>query len=202
MVEQNKSSDTRQRIMQKAFEVIYREGYASASLSVILSAANLTKGAMYHHFLNKQDLAQAIIDEIVAAYVDEYWVTPLKGQDDPLEALAQTIQLHFSSELPKLVQLGCPLSNLSHELATVDEGFRQRLEVLYRHWRRSYSQALRHGQHRGTVSVDIDTEQTAAFLIAAVQGSITQSRNAQGTEIFQECMGGLSQYLTSLRPKP
>jgi len=195
-----KASETRRHILNVANEAIHRDGYGAASLSEILSGSGLTKGALYHHFKNKQELGYALIDEIIAEYVDSWWVAPLKDREDPLEAIAQAIQSRFSDELPLLMRYGCPLGRLSQELATADEGCRQRLEVLYRHWRRSLTQALRQGQHGGSVRADIDSDQAAAFLIAALQGSIAQSRSAQDKSIFQECMGGLSQYLTSLRP--
>jgi len=39
------------------------QGYAAASLEDIAGAARLTKGAVYHHFRNKQDLFRAVFDE-------------------------------------------------------------------------------------------------------------------------------------------
>ena len=194
------ASETRRHILNVAYEAVHRDGFSAASLSEILVGSGLTKGALYHHFKNKQELGFALIDEIIAEYVDSWWVAPLKNQEDPLEAMAQAIQSRFSDDFPLLMRNGCSLGRLSQELSTVDEGYRQRLEALYRHWRRGLSQALRQGQHSGSVRADIDSDQAAAFLIASLQGSITQSRSAQDKSIFQECMGGLSQYLTSLRP--
>ena len=200
MIRKGKPSETRQHILDVAFEAIHRDGFATASLNEILTGSGLTKGALYHHFKNKQELGYALIDEVVAEYVETWWVLPLKNKDDPLEALAQSIQTRFSEEMPRLMQFGCPLDKLSQELATANEGYRQRLETLYRHWRRSWSQSLRNGQHTGNVRADIDSDQASALLVASLQGSIAQSRSAQDKSVFHECMGGLSQYLTSLRP--
>ena len=99
-----------------------------------------------------------------------------------------------------MLNLGCPLNNLAQEMAPVDEGFRQRVEALYRDWRRGLARALRHGQHAGTVSTAIEVDVTAAFIIAALQGAFGQAKNAQDMDVFRECLEGFSEYLNSLRP--
>ena len=50
-----------------------------------------------------------------------------------------------------MLTLGCPLNNLAQEMAPVDEGFRSRIETLYRDWRRGLAKALRQGQHSGSI---------------------------------------------------
>jgi len=47
------SERTRALLLQAAFEEMYRSGYRSADLDAILSAAGVTKGALYYHFDNK-----------------------------------------------------------------------------------------------------------------------------------------------------
>lgn len=56
-------SDTRQRILEAAARVFARKGYAGASLDEIAADAGMTKGAIYWHFRNKQDLFFALVDK-------------------------------------------------------------------------------------------------------------------------------------------
>ncbi len=192
--------ETRRAILDAAFERVHKYGFQAAGLNDILMATNVTKGALYHHFPNKMALGYALVDEILREYVNDWWLRPLDAADDPIEALAQAIQGRMASDLPGIVRLGCPVNNLAQEMATVDEGFRQRIESLYRHWRKGLARAFRRGQQNGTVRGDVDSEETAAFVIAALQGAFGQAKNAQSIEVFQECLGGLSVYLTALRP--
>ncbi|MES2308852.1 MAG: TetR/AcrR family transcriptional regulator, partial [Verrucomicrobiota bacterium] len=57
------SDETRARIVQSAFEEVHRHGYQGASISQIIERAGITKGALFHHFKNKQELGYAVIDE-------------------------------------------------------------------------------------------------------------------------------------------
>lgn len=55
--------DTRSRILLAARRVFAREGYAGATLDAIAAQASLTKGAVYWHFTNKNDLFLALMEE-------------------------------------------------------------------------------------------------------------------------------------------
>lgn len=192
--------ETRRKILVAASKRIHADGFQAAGLSDILAETGATKGALYHHFPNKMALGYAVVDEIIMAYVTDWWVKPMEAADDPLEALAQLVQGKLLSQVPDMLHLGCPLNNLAQEMAGVDEGFRQRIEALYRMWRKGVSRAFRRGQQNGTVRVDIDAEQAAAFTVASLQGAFGQAKNAQSMEVFQDCLGGLSIFLTALRP--
>jgi len=56
---------TRQKLLSAAFEEIYRSGFQAASLDRILAKAGVTKGALYHHFIDKAALGYAVVDEVV-----------------------------------------------------------------------------------------------------------------------------------------
>ena len=191
---------TRQAILQAAFEQVHRQGFQAAGLSDILAATRVTKGAFYHHFPSKMDLGYALVEEVLRDYVQRWWLDPLEGNDDPIEGLARIIQERLSSDVPRMVPLGCPLNNLAQEMSPIDEGFRQRLEGLYRAWRKGLARALRRGQQHDHVRGDVDSDDTAAFIVASLAGAFGQAKSANSIDVFQECMGGLSHFLTSLRP--
>ena len=56
---------TRDRILDAAFQEIHKYGFQAASLSNILDRTGLTKGALYHHFPDKDRLGHAVIEEVI-----------------------------------------------------------------------------------------------------------------------------------------
>ena len=54
---------TRERILQAALEVFARKGYHRALVDDIVRASSTSKGAVYHHFPNKEALFLALVDE-------------------------------------------------------------------------------------------------------------------------------------------
>ena len=64
---------TRNKLLQAAFEEIYRRGFQAASLDTILIKAGVTKGALYHHFPDKAALGYAVVDEVVKGLLLKRW---------------------------------------------------------------------------------------------------------------------------------
>lgn len=197
-----KPDETRRQILEAAYGVIHRHGFQAAGLTDILALTGVTKGAMYHHFPNKMALGYAVVDEMVKDYLEDWWLAPLEveGDDDPLAAIARTIQDNMTGRVPDIHLLGCPLNNLAQEMSPIDGGFRQRVEELYRAWRRRLSRALTRGQHSGKVNATADTDEAATLIVAAIQGAFSQTKSAQSMAPFHDCMAGLNRYLMGLRP--
>ncbi len=194
-----KSNQTRDLLLRAAFDEIHRNGFQAASLSKILADTGLTKGALYHHFPNKTALGYAVVDELVTNEITQRWLTPLENQDDPITALRTLLQEAGESMRPADIMLGCPLNNLAQEMSPVDEGFRKRINHIYNVWRGGIAQALMRGQANGTVRTDIHPGETAAFLVAAMEGCMGMAKNARDPELLFNCGKSLVGYLESLR---
>jgi Transcriptional regulator len=53
---------SREYILRRAFDVFMDKGYDSASISVLQKELNMSRGAMYRYFKNKEELFIAVID--------------------------------------------------------------------------------------------------------------------------------------------
>lgn len=102
---------TRDKIVDAAFQEIYRQGFQAASLSNILVNTGLTKGALYHHFPNKSDLGLAVIEEVIREGFEAMMFSPLRESDDPIETLIEVIQRKAKNATLETVSLGCALNN-------------------------------------------------------------------------------------------
>ncbi|HRX31025.1 MAG: TetR/AcrR family transcriptional regulator [Bacteroidales bacterium] len=56
-------NDTREYIIDKAYGLFLNRSYEAVSISEISKAIGFTKGALYHHFKNKEELFKAVIDK-------------------------------------------------------------------------------------------------------------------------------------------
>jgi AcrR family transcriptional regulator len=189
---------TRERVLQAAFQEIYRSGYRGADLDAILAAAGVTKGALYYHFDNKEALGYAVVDEVIASQTHQKWVQPLRNGKNPIDDLVRIVQ---SESLKREdVQRGCPLLNLSQEMSGLDEGFRRRTARIFKDWHDAIAEALREGQKRGVVRSDINANETATFLIAAYEGYVVLTKNSQDARTMKAGQRRVSGHLESLRP--
>jgi len=189
---------TRKRLLQAAFQEVYKSGFQGTDLDSILASAGVTKGALYHHFESKEGLGYALVDEVIADITREKWLEPLRGATDPLDALSKIFQ--STSLRDEDVILGCPLNNLSQEMSPLDEGFRKRLARVFAIWHGAIAGALRDGQKRGQVKKDIDADETATFLMAAYEGYISLAKNSQDHRLLKTGNKGITRYIQTLRP--
>ena len=191
---------TRARLLRAAFQEMHLAGFRSADVNAILAAAGVTKGALYHHFDNKEALGYAVADEIIASNLHRKWVAPLRNAENPINVLVRIIQ---SESLKRDdVQRGCPLLNLSQEMSGLDEGFRRGTAKLFRDWHDAVAGALREGQKRGLVRNDIDANETATFLIATYEGYVVLTKNSQDARTMQSGQRRVTGHIESLRPAP
>ena len=190
---------TRQRILEAAFLEIYRNGFQGMRLDEVLSVTGLTKGALYHHFPNKLALGYAVVDEVILPTVEAMWLQPLKNASDPLQGLVTVLEQLPDVKPPEMIQYGCPVNNLAQEMSPLDEGFRKRLDYIFRVWHDVTEQALERAMHQGRIREDVNCDETATFVLAALEGCIGIAKNAQSKERLRVCNRGLIDYLRSLQ---
>jgi TetR/AcrR family transcriptional regulator, transcriptional repressor for nem operon len=188
---------TRERLLQAASREIYRSGFQSASLDTMLSSAGVTKGALYHHFENKELLGYAVVEEVISRNLRRMWVQPLQRVKDPIDALIGIVR--GISVRREDVRGGCELNNLAQEMSPLDAGFRKRLEIVFDAWREAVASVLREGQLHGSVRRDVQTTDAAGLLIAMVEGYASLAKNAQDPKLIKAGIKNIVVWLRSLR---
>ncbi|MEE8435197.1 MAG: TetR/AcrR family transcriptional regulator, partial [bacterium] len=191
---------TRTAILEAAFKEMYEHGFQAASLERILSNTQVTKGALYHHFPNKLALGIAVVEEVISGYVLEKNVRPLEGTDDPIPVLIELFESRLETCGQAEMEYGCPMNNLIQEMSPLDENFRKGLQEIQFTWHRAIANALERGQAAGNVRMDVDADEVAMFIIAAVEGSVGITKSLQSIETLRGCMNQLRHYLETLLP--
>lgn len=63
-----KMDNTKDYIIAEAFKLFLNHSYEAVSISDISKAIGFTKGALYHHFKNKEELFMSVIDKYLYIY--------------------------------------------------------------------------------------------------------------------------------------
>lgn len=82
---------TRQRIINVAISEFSTQGFASTSLADIASAAGVTRGAIYWHFKNKEELFNEIWQQSARYSLHVSEKIHSENKDNPLKALQETL---------------------------------------------------------------------------------------------------------------
>jgi|SaaInlStandDraft_1057018.scaffolds.fasta_scaffold07260_5 TetR/AcrR family transcriptional regulator, transcriptional repressor for nem operon len=190
---------TRALLLEKAFEQIHLYGFKSTSISMILKDSGVTKGALYHHFKNKDEIGYAIVDEVVRSEIDQLWIQPLATTDDPVSVVIQTLS-HFKENMsPEEMSRGCPLNNLIQEMSPIDPIFKEKLAKVVELWRTTLADAFRRGIQTGNVSKAVDPVAVAQFIIIIIEGFSSLAKNTQDISLLIQSMSEFFRYLGTLR---
>jgi AcrR family transcriptional regulator len=79
---QQYSASTRRALIDMGEELFTEHGYSATSLDTIVAGAQVTKGALYHHFSGKQALFEAAFERVESQAARDI-TDALAGHDDP-----------------------------------------------------------------------------------------------------------------------
>jgi AcrR family transcriptional regulator len=89
---------TRAVLIETAQRLFAEHGYAATSTTDIVTAAEVTRGALYHHFEDKEDLFRAVLEATEAQLLQQVAATAATAAT-PLAQLQAGIEASFASGL-------------------------------------------------------------------------------------------------------
>jgi AcrR family transcriptional regulator len=155
---QDRAIRTRQGILAAAAKVFEERGYQSATIAEILTAAGVTKGALYFHFQSKEHLAQGVL----RAQNDERLVVP--DRVSKIQQLVDIVMLHaYRLQTDPMVRASVRL--------TLDE-LAQDLDRSgpFRIWSQVGQELLAKAQAQGELLPHVVPAETTAVLVGSFGG--------------------------------
>lgn len=194
-----KSEATRQNILQKAFELIYTNGYQTTSVDEIIATTQVTKGAFYYHFKTKDEMGLAIINERMRPTFKNTFIEPFQSDVDPLDTIYNLMH-HLLMENEDLkVEYGCPASNFTQEMAPWNIEFTKALNELSLEWEKAMIGAIENGKENGKIRSDINAKEVTVFVMSGYWGvrNLGKLENSKGVYLIY--LKGLKSYFDTLK---
>lgn len=170
-LQERRSAETRQAILDSAYRVFAQKGYAQATVDDIAATCGTSKGAVYHHFDSKEALFRTL----------------LTGHHHELEAMATAVgQARSFRELIAGVAavwidhyhsdpLFLPLALEMRVHATRAAWARTLVGDFYRRLRTLIAGLLRAARTAGLVRRDLDVDAAAILLFGVLDGACLQA---------------------------
>ena len=194
------TADTRERILTQMFLDIRKNGFQGLRADKVIAEMDVTKGALYHYFANKQAIGAAVIDEIIRPTYLRFYHELDRWEGNPIDKLQEQLRFLAGLATDHDIALGCPLNNLVQEMSPIDEDFRLRMKSIIDQIHSSIAAALARGQTAGLVRANVQPSQLAQFYFAGIEGAYATAKVRKDASAFKSNMELLGQFLDTLRP--
>jgi TetR/AcrR family transcriptional regulator, transcriptional repressor for nem operon len=173
---------TRDILLEAGKRVFLEKGYNNAGLEAILQAAGVPKGSFYYYFESKEDFGLQVLNRFAERYDAEFE----RCLGDPSRGPVERLRRFFEGGLEKLAsqscRSGCLVGNLSQEMASQSETFRQRLEAVFEGWRERFAACIEQAQRAGEVAAHLDPHVLAEFLLNSWEGAVLRAKTMRSAE--------------------
>jgi TetR/AcrR family acrAB operon transcriptional repressor len=147
---------TRQNLLAAGLEVFSRKGYAGTRVEDIARQANVTTGAIYHHFGGKSDLYIALV-ELSSAKANQLALQIVGEGGTPatiLRRLLVRLFQHFAEdkEYRAVVELSVNKTEMVPELASIREQIIESRRLLAEFFAKLIAEGIEAGEFRSAVS--------------------------------------------------
>lgn len=188
-----RGASTRQRIIEAAAKLMYKNGVNGTSVDDVLEASGTGKSQFYHYFASKEALVKELIQFHVAALPaarEERLanLTSLAGIDQWLDQILDDHKGGVYAE-------GCPIGNLASELSGQNEDLRQNLQSTFAHWEACLTHGLRQMKGKGELRGDVSPEALAMFCVAAIEGGMLLAKTEKSHAPLEATMTQLKSHL-------
>ena len=109
---------TRKRIMESAYRLFHRHGFARVAIDEIAAAAGVTKRSLYYHFRSKDDLLAVVLEEQHQLALASFrtWIDRISGSP---EAMVEQMFAELESWTAERRFSGSGFTRVAIELADV-----------------------------------------------------------------------------------
>jgi TetR/AcrR family transcriptional regulator, transcriptional repressor for nem operon len=194
-----KSEATRLNILQKAFELIYVKGYQTTSIDEIIATTQVTKGAFFYHFKNKDEMGLAIINELLKPVLNDSFIRPLTNEEDPLTAIYNMMHYLLLENKFLKPEYGCPAANLTQEMSSWNIDFNVALNELSKQWQKTMITSIEKGKKAGFVKDHVNARQVTTFILSGYWGIRNLGKLGNSKSTYTAYLKELRNYLDMLK---
>jgi AcrR family transcriptional regulator len=166
---QQRSEETRAKIMEAAIKLFSNRGYNKASVDEICEEAGISKGAFYHHFKSKQALFLALLDGWLQFVDNAIKATKDKTVPETFMQMTQAFPYIFETageNLPMFLEFWLQASR--------DKKIWEAGIAPYRRYHKYFTSLIKKGVDEGSF-VEVDPELASRMIVSTAMGLLLQS---------------------------
>ena len=193
---------TRESILDAAQTLILDHGYGATTVDAVVGRAGITKGAFFHHFGSKAELARALLERYATLdreHLQRHLERARKLASDPLQQLLVLVGL-YEEDFEALEQPfpGCLFASYVYENKLFEAGTLEVLRESTTMWRATMREMLERVAAVHPPKVPVDLESLADLFYAVTEGSFIMTNTLGDRSLLPRHARHLRTYLELL----
>ena len=169
-------------VLEIAARQMHLKGYNHTGIQEILNEAKIPKGSFYFYFKSKEDLGLQVI-EYFGQFINSQLEDHLSRNGS---SRLENVKIFFTEFLGFFIEGnyegGCPIGNLTLEMADVKEKFRTKLDEVFSTGISRIQKELVLAKEEGGINKNITLDGMAQFIFFSWEGMIMQMKLKKDTQ--------------------
>ncbi len=170
----SKGEETRQFIIEKAAPLFNIKGIEATAMSDIMEATKLSKGSLYVHFKNKEELVEHVFFHNMKVLGNKV-MNAVQRAPSAKEKLFAYIDILTDIENPPVTG-GCPMMNFGIEADDTNPMINSKVKKEITHSLELISSIIVQGKTSGEFKADWNHYEFATLMFAMIEGGVIISR--------------------------
>lgn len=190
------------KLLDAALSVIRTKGYSGTTVDDLCQGAGVTKGAFFHHFKSKEDLAVSAAEHFSLMANRIFSTAPYRNLSDPVDRLLGYVDFRKAILQGDLPDFTCLLGTMVQETYATHPAIRQACnECISEHAAMVEADIAQAMRERG-IDAEWSAESLALYTQAVIQGAFILAKAKDGPEVAAACIDHLHRYLETLFAQP
>jgi TetR/AcrR family transcriptional repressor of nem operon len=194
----SKPETARTRLLDSALRIIREKGYHATSVDELCAAAGVTKGAFFHHFKSKEDLAVAAADHWSTTTGELFAGAPYHGFADPLDRVLAYLDFRASLIAGTTAEFTCLVGTMAQETFLTNPAIRDACFASIAGHAETLETDLDAAIEFYGVSGGVTAKGLALHTQAVLQGAYILAKAKNDPSIASESIGHLRRYFALL----
>jgi TetR/AcrR family transcriptional repressor of nem operon len=184
--------------LDAALVVVRTKGYSATTVDDVCLAAGVTKGAFFHHFASKEQLALSAAGYFASMADAVFSSAPYRELSDPVDRLLGYVDFRKSILQGELPEFTCLLGTMVQETYETHPAIRLACDTCLSEHAAMVAADITEAMRVYNIHPEWTAEDLALYTQAVVQGAFILAKAKNGPAVAADCLDHLRRYLEML----
>jgi TetR/AcrR family transcriptional repressor of nem operon len=195
------NSETKDRLIIAAQQLMLAKGYVGTSVDEICQTAGFSKGSFFHYFKSKEDLGKAVLDHYCSSIHNLIENEGCFCESDPLQRVYEVIDLFIIVTVNPARQNNSIVSSFVQTLSQTHPEIREICGNYFSWLAGTIKRYLDEAKAKYIPEATIDTQSLADYFIATLHGSLIMAKATLDQGVIERNLLLYRQHISDLFEK-